>query len=175
MNKNLIADKSEEVYIEERLNVYIDRSGDCWLWVGQCNDMGYGVLYIGNGRQVRAHRYMYEHFKGHIEDGLNVLHTCDVRNCVNPDHLFLGTQKDNVEDMMKKQRGGYKAFHGEAHWASKLSVEQVARIREMWQTGKYYQSELAKKFGVSQQVISKVVNYKAWTKNGTTLVKKVNI
>lgn len=161
--------------IEERLLEYVNKTDTCWLWVGYKGHYGYGKITNEQGKQVRAHRYMYEKYKGKIPEGMKILHKCDVTACVNPDHLFLGTQKDNVKDMMDKNRGGYKSFHGEKHWASKLTMEQVERIREMYALGDYYQSQLAKKFGVSQQVISKVVNYKAWTKNGTTLVKKVNI
>lgn len=156
--------------IEDRLANYIDKTDTCWNWIGYKNEHGYGLITTGHGKQVRAHRFLYEMYKGKIAKGLNVLHTCDTPNCVNPDHLFLGTQKDNVDDMISKGRGGYKIFHGESHWASKLNMEKVKQIRDLWDKGGIYQSTLADMFGVSQQVISKVVNYKGWTKSGTTLV-----
>lgn len=81
----------------------------CWLWgaslkEGKCG--GYGQLKV-NGKEVTAHRVSYMIHKGPIPKGLYVLHTCDVRSCVNPDHLFLGTQKDNIHDMMKKGRANH--------------------------------------------------------------------
>lgn len=161
--------------IDERLKNYIDKSGDCWLWTSHTNEKGYGLLSVGRGKQVRVHRYMYELYKGQIPDGLHVLHKCDVRRCCNPDHLFLGTQKDNMEDASKKGRIGYKSFNGESHHNSKLKKEDVIEMRKLWESGSFFQSELAKRFNVTQQVVSKVVNFKAWKKlDGTTLVTLKN-
>jgi len=156
--------------IEDRLEKYIDKSGDCWLWTKGAFNYGYGRLSIGKSKQVRAHRFMFEMVYGEIPIGMNVLHKCDNPACVRPKHLYLGTQKDNVKDMLHRGRGGYKSFQGESHWASKLTMEKVKQIRDLWNKGGVYQKTLAEQFGVSQQVISKVVNYKTWLKNGTTLV-----
>ncbi len=157
--------------IEDRLTNYIDKTDTCWNWIGYKNDHGYGLISIGRGKQTRAHRFMYERYKGTIPKDMKVLHSCDNPACVNPEHLSIGTQKDNVKDMMNRGRGGYKSFHGESHHMSKLTDEKVKQIRDLWDKGGVYQSQLAKQFGVSQQVISKVVNYKAWIKeSGTTVV-----
>lgn len=75
----------------------------CWLWQGMVNDMGYAILVIGR-RRFRVHRLMWEQQRGSIPDGLLVCHKCDVPCCVNPDHLFLGTQHDNIHDMIRKGR-----------------------------------------------------------------------
>jgi hypothetical protein len=81
----------------------------CWLWVGSYCSEGYGLIWRG-ARALRAHRISHEHFKGPCGD-LMVRHTCDVRCCVNPDHLLLGTAKDNFDDMV--QRGNpHPAFLG---------------------------------------------------------------
>lgn len=159
--------------VEDRVKNYVMKTSTCWIWVGHKNEHGYGLITNNYRKQVRAHRFIYEQTYGKIPKGLNALHKCDNPACVNPKHIFLGTQKDNVIDMIKKDRGGYKSFHGESHWNKKLNMKAVETIRRAWEKGGVYQSELAKQFGVSQQVISKVVNYKAWTKNGTNLVTKV--
>ncbi len=77
----------------------------CMLWTGANNVNGYGRIGYGDGRTVAAHRVAYELANGPIPDDLQVLHKCDVRSCVNPAHLFLGTQADNMQDMSRKGRG----------------------------------------------------------------------
>lgn len=161
--------------IEDRLKNYINKTDTCWLWIGHKNENGYGLVTVGRGKQVRAHRYMYEKYNGKIKDNLLVCHKCDVRNCVNPDHLFLGTQKENMSDASNKSRIGYKSFHGESHPMSKLTMAKAEEIRSLWAKGGLYQREIGERFGVSQAVVSKIIKGELWTKNGTTLVKKVNI
>ncbi len=77
----------------------------CWLWGAYCMTNGYGTFCPGNGRRVLAHRASFELYVAPIPEGLLVLHRCDVRCCVNPNHLFLGTQADNIHDMWAKGRG----------------------------------------------------------------------
>lgn len=88
--------------ISTRLIGKTDKSGTCWLWKGALNHDGYGMMLISN-KQISAHRVSYLIHHGHIRDGLCVLHSCDVRNCINPSHLSLGTRKENVERCSKKR------------------------------------------------------------------------
>lgn len=81
----------------------IDKVGDCWVWNGTVGNHGYGKI-NDFGDMVLTHRVSYEATYGKIPEGMQVLHKCDVKLCVNPDHLFIGTQKDNVQDMLRKGR-----------------------------------------------------------------------
>lgn len=93
----------------------VDASTGCWNWRLSKDRIGYGRMKVQLGsrdsfRSTSAHRYAYELWRGHIPQGMNVLHSCDNRQCCNPEHLFLGTQKDNMRDMHAKGRGpkGYR-------------------------------------------------------------------
>jgi len=93
--------KSIDQYLE--INTIPEPNNGCHLWIGRCDKKGYGVIKQGS-KDYRAHRYLWEMVKGKIPAGLSVLHKCDVRCCVNTNHLFLGTQKDNMADCSKKKR-----------------------------------------------------------------------
>ncbi len=121
----------------------------CWLWAGLMSDLGYGRFFVDGGRQ-QAHRVAWEMFRGPIPDGMKVCHHCDNRACVNPGHLFIGTQAENVNDMMAKGRG-----------VSKLSVEDVRAIRAESATGER-QAKIAARFGVCQSAISAIVRRRVW-------------
>lgn len=157
--------------IEARLNAYLDKTGECWLWTKNTYNYGYGKLSIGRSKQVRAHRYMYEKYKGEIPQGMNVLHTCDNPRCCNPKHLFLGNQKANMSDAKEKGRIGYRTFYGENHANSKITMEIANKIRELYKSGNYYQRELGEIFGVSQPVVSRIILNIGWLKNGEESVK----
>lgn len=90
----------------DRFWAKVQKTDSCWLWVGANNGQGYGALKV-SGRNVRAHRYAYTLHKGPIPEGLCVCHTCDVRNCVNPDHLWIGTMADNNLDKEIKGRANH--------------------------------------------------------------------
>lgn len=99
-----------------------------------------------------AHRFSYQHYVGPIPDGLNVLHRCDNPPCVNPRHLFLGTQADNVADAMEKGRWGHDAPRTDRLIRGKLSMEQRAEIRRLYADG-YATRRIADMFGVREQTI----------------------
>ena len=88
----------------------VKKTEACWLWVGtRTKSGGYGILSI-NGKYVRAHRFSFELHKTKLSPKMEACHTCDNPPCVNPDHLFEGTHRDNMLDMKKKRRGPFKAL-----------------------------------------------------------------
>jgi DNA-binding CsgD family transcriptional regulator len=139
----------------------------CWIFMGATNEFGYGIVGAG-GKGVsndRAHRVTYKHFKGEIPKGMFVCHTCDVPSCCNPEHLFLGTNQDNVDDMVKKKRNSKPPRNphvvGSVHPLSKLHDSQAVEIRCLYADGKTQQN-IAEIFGVARQTISKIVNNKRY-------------
>lgn len=146
-----------------RFWTHVQRSGGpdaCWLWTGHIGENGYGIFGV-NGRQHKAHRvsYLIEH--GRIENDRFVLHRCDVRACVNPAHLFLGTPKDNSQDAVRKGRN--TKLYGERNGKAKLTRAAVLAIRRLCKRG-VYQKAVAQRFGVSEATVSYVVNGGRWGK-----------
>ena len=128
--------------IDVRFWKRVDKKGDndCWEWIGKTDALGYGTIY-GNKRHYKAHRYSFElNHKRQIGYGLNILHSCDNRRCVNPNHLREGTQLENIQDRVDRNRT--VAPVGEKNHLSKLTEQQVISIREEASTNTY--SELAK-------------------------------
>lgn len=144
----------------ERFEASVEKSDGCWLWLGAPQSQGYGEMLI-NGRHYLAHRLSYELFKGPIPEGLEVCHECDNPPCVNPDHLFLGTHRDNMRDMAQKGRAAIAGPAGERHGMSKLTVSDVREIRQRAAIGHSYR-QLAEAFGVDSTNISLIVRRKAW-------------
>ena len=99
----------------------------CWLWMGYRNKDGYGKFQLAHRRNDLAHRVAWRFFRAEIPVGKYVLHRCDIPACVNPDHLFIGTQRENVLDMFRKGRGN--RARGEAAATAKLTVDQVLKIK----------------------------------------------
>ena len=145
----------------------------CWEWEKCLTDSGYGIVRI-HYKAYRAHRLAWQIERGDIPEGLCVLHKCDNRKCVNPDHLFLGTKKDNTLDMMKKGRHKYIPHFGEDAGTAKLTWDQIKKIRLFYKkengsfgkgknSGGITQKEVAVKFGVSQALIGMIVREEIWT------------
>lgn len=111
---------------KERIESKVSRipEAGCWVWMGSTQVRGYGEL-ISNKRKYLAHRASYEAFVGKIPKGMYVCHACDNVSCVNPNHLFLGTQKQNLEDMASKGR----STRGSKNPMSKLNETQVKLIK----------------------------------------------
>ena len=144
--------------IQQRLNEkshLIPFSG-CNIWVGGHTPKGYGVIHY-KGRQQYTHRVQYQIAYGEIPKGMFVLHRCDVTSCMNPEHLFLGTAKDNTQDMMNKNR--HKVPCGEFAAQAKLTSDQVKHIRSTYipYDRQFGGGALAKKYGMSNSQITQIV------------------
>lgn len=152
--------KSRSVDPIERFWVYVDKTPTCWLWTGSVAGR-YGIFRpVASETMVRAHRYSWEISNGPIPDGLGALHNCpggDNPLCVNPAHLFLGTQLDNMSDCSRKGR----MPRGEQRSSAKLTVEDVRRIRNAVRSGQSMQS-LAREFGVSGPTVQSIVHRRKW-------------
>lgn len=149
--------------IEERFWAKVDKSGECWEWMGAITGGrygGYGVMGRGSRGSglCYAHRLSWILANGSIPKGVFVCHRCDNPGCVNPEHLFLGTQADNVQDMVAKGRGA----RGETHCCAKLSEEDVRAIRQAYARGGVTLQELGSKHGVAHSTVSDAVHRKTW-------------
>jgi len=125
------------------------------LWTAAVRS-GYGVFSVKRV-PTYAHRISFELEHGPIGDS-HVLHRCDVKLCVNPDHLFLGTHQDNMQDMVLKRRHAYKIRHGRR----KLTEDQVEAIKEIYHEGALSQKAIALLYGISHQQVSRIVNGTRW-------------
>ena len=148
---------------EDEISSFFDESytpepmSGCWLWTETTQKSGYGELC-----KRAMHRYSYERFIGEIPKGMHVLHRCDVPSCVNPNHLFIGTQRDNNDDKMEKGRASGGSLKGEIHPMVKLTEKAVRQIVCEYENGARNQSALGRKYGVSQGTIWQIVNKKTW-------------
>ena len=136
----------------------IDRTATCWLWRGPVSQRGYGTTRLTSQgkRLLHVHRLMWTLSVGTIPQGLHVLHHCDNRICVNPAHLFLGTNQDNIADKRRKGRGA----RGTAIGHGKLTEQQVYAIRAL--QGTMTQGTIGAMFGVSHALVSDIHRRKAW-------------
>ena len=149
----------------------VDKSGECWLWTGWVNRGGYGSCSRGT-----AHRVAWELANGPIPDRLMVLHHCDIRRCVRPDHLFLGTAGDNYWDARSKDRASTgdrngsrthpeRLPHGADHWSrrrgGKITLAMAETIRRRVFAGEV-QRALAREYGIHETTLSNVITGKSW-------------
>ena len=155
----------------ERFEAKISRCpiSGCWLWTAGINAHGYGDFWA-HGRTNAAHRIAWELWVGQVPNGLHVLHRCDVRCCVNPAHLFLGTNADNMADRNAKQRQAFgkrngahtkpdRVRHGEAQGAAKLTEAQAIAIRNDPRRPRFISAQ----YGVSRQTIHRIKRGTAWS------------
>lgn len=143
----------------------INAESGCWEWVKCIQANGYGRVTYRYKTQG-AHRLAYEAFKGAIPDGMDVCHTCDIPHCVNPEHLFVGTRKANMEDCVAKGRQSKGEIlsvkrRGEKHYGSKLTDADVRQIRILAQNG-VRRVEIAATFRVVKSTIDKIVSRENW-------------
>jgi hypothetical protein len=140
--------------IKDRLmkRVFKDPVSGCWLWTGCVMGAdGYGG-FNENRKNRSVHRVSYELFKGEIPKGMCVLHTCDMPPCVNPEHLFLGTPKDNTDDMIRKKRGN--------RVGAKLNSQIVSEIRLC--IGRINRNEIANTYGLSVRHLRRIASNTVW-------------
>lgn len=144
---------------EERFWSYVGRGGkdECWEWSGAPTGGGYGRMSVED-RDRYAHRLSFELHHGDPGDDF-VLHHCDNRLCVNPDHLYAGDQQDNVDDAIERGRWD---LVGEKNPQSKLTREGAEEVRRRARAGQERQSTIAEDFGVSRSLVSRIKTGKRW-------------
>jgi hypothetical protein len=146
---------------KERFWKYVEKGGSCWNWTGTKDVNGYGVYSIKHVL-YRAHRASYFFKHGSIEWDKMCCHSCDNPSCVNPDHLFLGSPKDNTQDMMRKGRWSIKSRASkDRHGMAKLSYSDVAAMSEARKNGSLVK-DLAFKFGIHPTTASNILNGRHW-------------
>ncbi len=146
----------EQVKIRIKRDTTIDSNG-CWNYNLNRDKAGYGMSSYRRQR-LRIHRVSWIVFRGEIPKNSCVLHHCDNKSCCNPDHLFLGSHKENSEDMVKKNRNA----HGSRAGSAKLIEIDVMNIRKFYNAGLYTQKELSIIYDIRQTKISEIVNLKSW-------------
>ena len=136
-------------------------AGDaCWLWAGNVGTHGYGQISLVSNRVQTTHRFSWEIHNGSIEKGVCVLHKCDVKRCVRPDHLFLGDHSDNLKDSYNKNRKVKIRLPGTTNPSHVLTENQVREIRALQHI--VTQQSLADRMGVSRQTIKVIQGRKGW-------------
>lgn len=135
---------------------------ECHEWIAGTDSHKYGIFWDNDSkRMLRATHVSWKLHSGEIPGKKCVLHKCDNPPCIRFDHLFLGTKAQNIADMMAKGRHRTISKFGEANPFSKLTDKEIREIRQLYKNG-VLQKELAKMFGVLQNTISGIVNYKSW-------------
>lgn len=137
-------------------------SGGCWLWKSYRNERGYGLMTLpGGGKNIRAHRWLYEQLHGPLKPGEWLLHKCDVRHCVNPDHMFIGDHEANMADKKAKKRSAWGDMG--RHKLTRAQAEEV--LREYWYDPAHRESnarELASRYGVLPGAITSIIAGRSW-------------
>jgi hypothetical protein len=159
----------ERKSLAERFWPKVQKSDGCWLWTGKGRqEFGYGVIGTDESglsrnasRVLAAHRAAWKLTHGPIPKGMSVCHQCDNPRCVRPDHLFLGTQRDNIQDAARKGRMHRPVMRGEKNRNSRLTTADVIAIRSEREKGRTQQS-IADQFGITQAQVSAIVLRKQW-------------
>jgi hypothetical protein len=154
------------VFNQRRRNIfasYCDTSGGlnaCWPWMGSKNAKGYGTFAAGHNTNLLAHRVSFAIANGRTPKRQMVCHSCDNPACVNPAHLWLGNHQTNADDMVSKGRAPRPL--GERHHSAKLTPAKVRRIRARYAAGGVTTIKLGAEYGVSHQVIHRIISRKIW-------------
>lgn len=151
----------------DRFEAFFDKTDRCWNWKGSKQTQGYGKIKVG-GRTFRAHRLAFELYIGAVPDKIFVCHKCDNPACVNPDHLFLGTPKQNTHDMLRKGRWVQPpsrkpgTVRGSKNFNSRLKEAEVLKIKALLRD-KVLNKDIAKRFDVVPKTISDIKLNKTWS------------
>ena len=145
--------------IRERFWSKVDRSGECWLWMRGEDTSGYGTFRLAKTSD-RAHRVAWSMERGDIPPGKYVLHCCDNRRCVRPDHLYIGTHADNMRDMIA--RGRARKARGEAHHKTRLTNDAVREIRRRSDLGET-RGSISRLMGIPRTTVSRIARRQHWT------------
>ena len=156
--------------IKKRFWKKINKTKDCWIWKEGCFINGYGQFRVGT-KKMKAHRVVFMMINGEIPKNKIICHKCDNPKCVNPQHLFLGTHKDNALDSKNKGRRAFGLRHGtytkphtrckgEKNGSAKLTKENVIAIRLQHKNTSV--DVLSKNFKISKSQIRNIINYRAW-------------
>ena len=132
----------------------VEKNPGCWRWKASKFRRGYGQISHA-GKNLKGHRVSFELHFGPIPDGMLVCHKCDNPECTNPKHLFLGTWKDNVQDMQRK--GRRTLLIGRKNPMTKLTDEQIAEVRRSYIPGKVSQRVIAERFNITQGYVSEIM------------------
>ena len=144
--------------IEDRFHEKVTKTNSCWIWsAGHRNPKGYGGFWL-NGRNHAAQRISWLLFRGEFDQKLRVLHKCDTPSCVNPLHLFLGTDSDNLRDAAQKGR----MPKGERNGNSKLTADQVRLIRKMPSNNYGEIKKIAVRFGIDRTQVYNIIKRRQW-------------
>jgi hypothetical protein len=143
--------------LAKRFWARVEKADGCWMWKGPCRGNGHGTLQVRN-RTAMAHRVAWQLTRGPIPEGLCVCHHCDNPPCVNPGHLFLGTHRDNMQDMIVRNRRRHAA--GERNGRAKLTPAEVEAIRADSTSG---DTVLGRKFGVCATTIHGIRTGRLWS------------
>ena len=162
-----IVENGFSVLDAHRFAALVETGGECWVWQGPPDRTGYGRI-KDILRTPLAHRVSYAMLKGAIPNGLDVLHTCDVRLCVAPHHLYLGTDVENSRDRVQRERQS----RGEGHSRAKLTEEQVVAVRRRAAAGET-QVSIARAFGVESSTVGQIVLGIAWRHVGGPRVARL--
>lgn len=147
---------------KERFLSKVEKTNTCWIWKGKLTkNHRYARFMMRKNPNMTAHRASYLLFKGEIPKGIFVCHTCDNPTCVNPDHLFLGTPKDNTQDAVKKGRMIGPVGELNKGLGRKLSEQDVLRIRKIKSEG-YPSWKILEEYQISRALLSLIVNRKLW-------------
>ena len=151
--------KKKDPYVLFVQKIKINQINGCWEWTGYRSPKGYGKFVFDGGSL--AHRFSYLLYKGGIPEGMQVCHTCDNPSCVSPDHLWLGTNRENQMDCIKKGRAFRNSPKGSHNGLSKITEKDVRKIRDMRKNG-VSKPKIAKLFNITSSNVYYIVSKRTW-------------